>query len=93
MHACDFFLTITANFRTLYVFVLLEVGTRRIVHRNVTEHPTADWTVYPELRQIGEFARESASDHSEVIAYFSQFRYTASQCFWIALRRVAAPGC
>jgi putative transposase len=43
--ACDFFLTITASFRTLYVFVVLEVGTRRIVHWNVTEHPTAGWTV------------------------------------------------
>ena len=42
--ACDFFVTITATFRTLYVFVVLEVGTRRIVHWNVTEHPTADWT-------------------------------------------------
>jgi len=37
--------TITAGFRALYVFVVLEVGTRRIVHWNVTEHPTADWTV------------------------------------------------
>ena len=39
--ACDFFVTITATFRTLYVFVVPEVGTRRIVHWNVTEHPTA----------------------------------------------------
>ena len=27
------------------LFVVLEVGTRRIVHWNVTEHPTADWTI------------------------------------------------
>jgi transposase InsO family protein len=26
------------------VFVVLDVGTRRIAHWNVTEHPTADWT-------------------------------------------------
>jgi hypothetical protein len=26
------------------VFVVLEVGTRQILHWNVTEHPTADWT-------------------------------------------------
>jgi hypothetical protein len=38
--ACDFFVTITATFRTLYVFVVLDVGTRWIVHWNVTEHPT-----------------------------------------------------
>ena len=45
MFACDFFVTITASFRTLYVFVVLDVGTRQIVHWNVTEHPTAEWTV------------------------------------------------
>ena len=44
MLACDFFVTSTARFRTLYVFVVLGVGTRRIVHWNVTEHPTAAWT-------------------------------------------------
>jgi putative transposase len=40
----DFFVVVTATFRILYVFVVLEVGTRRILHWNVTEHPTADWT-------------------------------------------------
>lgn len=43
--ACDFFLTVTAGFQLLYVFVVLEVGTRRILHWNVTAHPTADWTI------------------------------------------------
>ncbi len=42
--ACDFFVTVTATFRVFYVFVVLEVGTRRILHWNVTEHPTAAWT-------------------------------------------------
>jgi transposase InsO family protein len=45
MLACDFFVTTTARLRTLYVFVVLDIGTRRIVHWNVTEHPTAAWTV------------------------------------------------
>jgi transposase InsO family protein len=44
MLASDFFVVVTATLRTLYVFVVLEVGTRRIVHWNVTAHPTADWT-------------------------------------------------
>jgi len=35
---------VTATFRVFYVFVVLEVGTRRILHWNVTEHPTAEWT-------------------------------------------------
>lgn len=43
--ACDFFVTITVAFRTMYVFVVFDVGTRQIVHWNVTEHPTAAWTV------------------------------------------------
>jgi transposase InsO family protein len=43
--ACDFFVTVTARFRLLYVFVVLDVGRRRLVHWNVTAHPTAEWTV------------------------------------------------
>jgi putative transposase len=42
--ACDFFIAVTATFRLVYVFLVLEIGTRRIVHWNVTEHPTAEWT-------------------------------------------------
>ena len=42
--ACDFFVVITATFRVYYVFVVLEVDSRRICHWNVTEHPTAEWT-------------------------------------------------
>jgi putative transposase len=42
--ATDFFVVVTASFRVLYVFVVLEVGSRRILHWNVTEHPTAEWT-------------------------------------------------
>ncbi|MBA3478599.1 MAG: hypothetical protein H0T52_09415 [Lautropia sp.] len=37
--------TVTVRFRILYVFVVLEVGTRRILHWKVTEHPTAEWTI------------------------------------------------
>ena len=43
--ACDFFTVVTATFRTLYVFVIMEVATRRIVHQNVTAHPDAEWTL------------------------------------------------
>jgi transposase InsO family protein len=44
MLACDFFVTVTARFTLLYVFVVMEVGSRRILHWNITEHPTAEWT-------------------------------------------------
>ena len=42
--ACDFLVSITASFRILYIFVAMEIGSRRILHTNVTEHPTAEWT-------------------------------------------------
>jgi transposase InsO family protein len=40
----DFFIVPTATFRVLFVFVVLAHDRRRIVHFNVTEHPTAQWT-------------------------------------------------
>jgi putative transposase len=43
--ACDFCVTVTATFRLLYVFVLMEHATRRILHVNVTAHPSAQWTL------------------------------------------------
>ena len=45
--ACDFFVSVTATFRIVYVFVAMEVGSRRILHCNVTRHPTAEWTTQP----------------------------------------------
>ena len=48
--ASDFFVVITATFRTLYVFVSMDVGTRRLLHHNVTAHPTAEWTL-PQFRE------------------------------------------
>jgi len=42
---CDFFVVVTATFRNLYVFLLMEVGTRRILHHNVTAHSTSEWTL------------------------------------------------
>jgi putative transposase len=43
--AADFFVVVTATFRLVYVFVIMEIGTRRILHVNVTQHPTAEWTL------------------------------------------------
>jgi putative transposase len=42
--ASDFFVVVTATFRVIYVFVVLKVATRRILHWNATAHPTAEWT-------------------------------------------------
>ena len=36
---CDFCVVVTANFRVLYSFVLIERGSRRLIHTNVTVNP------------------------------------------------------
>jgi putative transposase len=55
--ACDFCVVVTATFRILYVFVVMEHASRRIVHLNVTAPPTAAWT----LQQLREAI---PSDHT-----------------------------
>ena len=42
--ADDFFTVPTATFRILFAFVVLRHDRRRVVHFNVTAHPTAEWT-------------------------------------------------
>jgi transposase InsO family protein len=55
--AIDFFTVPTATFRTLYVFLVLSLDRRRVVHFNVTANPTADWT---SLQLIQAFPFDSA---------------------------------
>jgi putative transposase len=52
--ACDFFVAVTATFRMLYVFVVIEHGTRRLAHVNVTAHPSAEWTLQQLRAVVGE---------------------------------------
>src|SRR4029077_16029995 len=55
--ACDFCVVASATFRILYVLVVMEHASRRIIHINVTAHPTAAWT----LQQLREAI---PSDHT-----------------------------
>jgi putative transposase len=55
--ACDFCVVVTVTFRLLYVFVVIEHASRRLLHVNVTAHPTAAWT----LQQLREAI---PSDHA-----------------------------
>jgi putative transposase len=48
--SADFFVVPTIRFRVLFVFVLLAHHRRRLLHFNVTDHPTSEWTA----RQIAE---------------------------------------
>jgi len=49
--AWDFCVVVTATFRVLYVFVAMEIGSRRLLPLNVTAHPTAVWTLQ-QFREI-----------------------------------------
>src|SRR5439155_19264434 len=58
--ACDFFVAVTASFRMLYVFVVIEYGTRRLSHVNVTAHPSAHWTLQQLREVVGEEGRHQS---------------------------------
>lgn len=43
--AFDFFGVPTLTFKLLYAFLIIEHGRRKILHCNVTAHPTSEWVV------------------------------------------------
>ena len=54
MVSIDFFTVPTIRFQVLYVFLVLAHDRRRVVHFNVTAHPTAEWTAQ-QLREAFPF--------------------------------------
>jgi putative transposase len=71
----DFFTVPTARLRVLFVLVVLAHHRRRVVHFNVTEHPTALWTAH---QIVDAFPDDSTSryplrDRDQV--YGQQFRH------------------
>ena len=52
----DFFTVPTIRFQVLYVFLVLAHERRRVLHFNVTAHPTAEWTAQ-QLREAFPFDR------------------------------------
>src|SRR2546427_12085819 len=72
----DFFTVPTARLRVLFVLVVLAHHRRRVVHFNVTEHPTAHWTAQ---QIVDAFPNDSAPpscllrDRDHV--YGDQFRH------------------
>ena len=51
--ACDFLVAVTATFRQLYVFVVIEHRSRRLIHCNITAHPSATRTLQQLREAIG----------------------------------------
>ena len=74
--ACDFCVTITATFRLLSIFVVMEHATRRILHVNVTAHPTAEWT----LQQLREAISVDHTYRFLIHDRDSIFSQTLDQC-------------
>src|SRR5256714_11919161 len=73
--ALDFFTVPTARLRVLFVLVVLAHHRRRVVHFNVTKHPTAHWTAQ---QIVDAFPNDSAPsyllrDRDQV--YGEQFRH------------------
>ncbi len=66
--ALDFFTVPTATFQVLFVLVMLTHSRRRLVHFNVTEHPTAEWTARQLLETcaLGEALRYLIRDRDQV---------------------------
>jgi putative transposase len=52
--ACDFVQVTDVFFRSVFVFVIVELGSRRVVHSGVTRHPTGEW-VAQQLREATPF--------------------------------------
>jgi putative transposase len=70
--SCDFFVAVSATFRLMYVFVIIEHGSRRLIHYNVTAHPSAAWTLQ-QLREVVGYVYSGARDQGvEVCAAQSE---------------------
>ncbi len=52
--ACDFIQVTDVFFRSLFAFVIIDLGSRRVVHVGVTRHPSDAW-VAQQLREATPF--------------------------------------
>ena len=65
----DFFTVPTVAFKLLYCFFVIEHGRRKILHCNVTRHPTAEWIV----RQLRETFPETCPYRYVILDRDSKF--------------------
>ena len=72
--AIDFFTVHTLSFRTLYCFIILLHDQRKVVHFNVTAHPTAVWTAQQIIEAFPEDTapRDLLRDRDQI--YGEEFR-------------------
>ena len=86
--AMDFFVVPTARYRLLYAWFLLDHGRRRVLHLNVTAHPSTRWVI----QQLRE-AFPGAPRHRHLIldsdAIFSEDVARSIAVFGVAPKRTA----
>jgi putative transposase len=70
----DFFTVPTATFRVLFVFLVLVHERRRVVHFNVTEHPSALWTAQQIIEAFPEDTAPKYMIRDRDGIYGEQFR-------------------
>jgi putative transposase len=71
----DFFTVPTACLRVLFVLVVLAHHRRRVVHFNVTEHPTAYWTAQQVVHAFPDDTAPSYLLRDRDQVYGAQFRH------------------
>jgi hypothetical protein len=59
----------TVTFRVLYCFFVIEYRRRRILHANITSHPTAEWV----LQQLRETFSDTRTYRYVILDYDSKF--------------------
>ena len=75
--ACDFLVQYTALFDIVYVFVVMEIGSRRIALINVTSSPNLNW-VKQQIREISSFDNAPQFLIHDNDGIFGQFRRRGS---------------
>ena len=85
--ASDFLVAVTARFQFLYVLVILELGSRRILHCNMTAHPTAEWTAQQFREAIPSEHRYRFLIHDRDSIFSAEFDNELAQGFGLTVLR------
>ena len=65
----DFFTVPTIRFQVLYVFLVLAHDRRRMLHFNVTAHPTAEWTPRSPVQRFTPNDSDAVHDRGSVLQH------------------------
>jgi len=78
--ACDFCVAVASTFRVLYVLVVIEHHSRRLIHCNVTTHPSAQWTRQKLREAVGYEERYAYLLHDRVSIFSDEMDDRSDGC-------------